>query len=116
MSNERNATKALRALINYASISEMPEIEHGPTCGCGLCSARKVIEEIDASTEAALRAFYAKKFSRTAGKFGSTDDIDVIERMNEWAETMATAADKTGKFDDVAYVDLIDWALEHICK
>lgn len=44
------------------------------------------------------------------------DDGSTMERLNERAEQMARAADRSGKFAGVTFTDLIDAAGDYLCR
>ncbi len=44
------------------------------------------------------------------------DDGSTMERLNERAEQMARAAERSGKFDGMAWTDMIDAAGDYLAK
>ena len=77
------------------------------------------IEEIP--TQDALIEFCRKRAPKSEATIRLESDFDkddgsTMERLNDRAEQMARSAERSGKFTDVAWTDMIDAAGDYLAK
>ncbi len=73
------------------------------------------------TADAELIAFFRKRAPKSEATIRLESDFDkddgsTMERLNERAEQMARAAERSKKFAGVTFTDLIDAAGDYLCK
>lgn len=71
-------------------------------------------------TDAELIEFYRKRAPKSEATIRlegpGVEDVLAMERLNDRAEQMARAAERSGKFDDKAWIELVDTAGDYLAK
>lgn len=72
------------------------------------------------TADAELIEFFRKRAPKSEATIRldgpGVEDVLAMERLNDRAEQMARAAERSGKFDEKAYLELVDAAGDYLAK